>query len=326
MTPQPQKVPVTVLSGFLGSGKTTLLNRILASVDRSRVAVIENDLGETSVEHDLVFRTDLAQLETVEGRSCCSARVEFVRLMRLLAATASKFDRILIETTGVAHPGMVAHAILSDPELKECFLLDGIITVVDAKHIGQHLNEEGHANEQIAYADALVVNKTDLVTPEELTVLTAQLMAINSEARHYRTQEAQAPVEELLTLGGFDLRKVAQSVAGCGAHTAASSGCQDHAIASFSVTVEGGLDPERFQAWIDRFIQQHAENLFRCKGIIAIRNFPERLIFHGVHGVFRLSVGEPWADETPRSRAIFIGRGLDGGAILKGIESCQAAA
>lgn len=289
--------------------------------------MIENDLGETSIEHDLVFRADLQSIETVQGRTCCSAREEFVRLMRELAKNKTRYDRVLIETTGVAHPGMVAHALLSDPVLKETFALDGIVTVVDARHVKRHLNDEGHASEQIGYADALVINKTDLVTPEELAELVNELKEVNSEARQYTGCNAEVPVNEILNLGGFDLRKIELGISGCAslhAKTEGSGTPHQHEIESISISTEGTMDADLFQAWIENFIQFHAENLFRAKGIIAVAGFGSRLIFQGVHGIFQLKVGEPWNGETPTTRAIFIGRGLNQDEIARGLESCMA--
>lgn len=320
------RLPVTVLSGFLGSGKTTLMNHLLAAMDRKRVAVIENELGEISIDHHLVLRTDLGSMETVQGRTCCTAREEFLRLLHLLAYARKRYGRILVETTGVAHPGMVAHAILGDPSLKEHMRLDGVATVVDAKHILEHLGQDGHADEQVAYADLLVINKVDLVSELELRHVVDAMAGINAGCEHIFAQDAEVPVEKILDIGGFDLRRIEKGVGGCASNGNAKRSSTHHAheIQTFSVTVPGDLDGDKFREWLGEFVEHHAGDLFRSKGFIAIRDVPERMVFQGVHGMFRITLGQQWAEEQRLTQAVFIGRNLQRDEIVAGVESCRA--
>ncbi len=327
MKHSPDRLPVTIISGFLGSGKTTLLNHLLHSDDRGRVAVIENDLGEVAIDHDLVLRTEYGRIESVQGRTCCEAREQFVDLLRVIAAAREQFGRLIIETTGVAHPGMVAHAILADPDLKNRLRVDGIVTVVDSRHILEHLGGDGHAQEQVAYADVLVINKVDLVSEKELGHVTDALLSINADARRIFAQNGQVPQGDVLEIGGFDLQRIAEGIAGCSANGnggTAASRKHKHEIETMGITVPGNLDMERFQEWINGFIDEHSANLFRCKGIIALERVPERMVFQGVHGMFRITLGQPWENEERVSRAVFIGRGLNRDVITKGIESCRS--
>lgn len=320
------RLPVTVLSGFLGSGKTTLVNHLLDSMNRKRVAVIENELGEIPIDHHLVLRTDLGSMETVQGRTCCTAREELLRLLHLLAYARNRYDRILVETTGVAHPGMVAHAILGDPLLKEHLRLDGVVTVIDAKHILEHLGQDGHADEQVAYADLLVINKVDLVSEKELRHVVDALAAINAGCQHLFAQDAKVPADSILDIGGFDLKRIEQGVGGCSkiGNGKPSATTHGHEIQTVSLTISGGLDGDRFRGWLESFVEKHSADLFRSKGILAIRDVPERMVFQGVHGMFRLTLGQPWGNDERLTQAVFIGRNLRRDEILPGLESCRA--
>jgi len=320
------RLPVTVLSGFLGSGKTTLMNHLLESMNRKRVAVIENELGEIPIDHHLVLRTDLGSMDTVQGRTCCTAREEFLRLLHLLAHARNRYDRLLVETTGVAHPGMVAHAILGDPLLREHMRLDGVVTVVDAKHILEHLGQDGHADEQVAYADILVINKVDLVSEIDLRHVVDSMAAINADCARIFAQDAKVPAEKILDIGGFDLKRIEKGVGGCSKSGSAQPPSKDHGheIQTVSLTIPGDLDGDKFRAWLEEFVEKHAADLFRSKGIIAIRDVPERMVFQGVHGMFRITLGQGWGESERLTQAVFIGRNLRREDIAAGLESCRA--
>ncbi|MBW4696422.1 MAG: GTP-binding protein [Aphanocapsa lilacina HA4352-LM1] len=202
-----QRVPVTVLTGFLGSGKTTLLNRILTEEHGKRIAVIENEFGEIGIDQALVVNAEEEIFEMNNGCICCTVRGDLIRIIGNLMRRKDKFDHILVETTGLADPSPVAQTFFVDEEMREQLKLDGIVTLVDALHVWQHLEESKECQEQIAFADIVLLNKTDLVTPEQLAELERRVRAINAMARIYRTQNAAVEIDRVLDIGGFDLER-----------------------------------------------------------------------------------------------------------------------
>ncbi|MBM4205844.1 MAG: GTP-binding protein [Gammaproteobacteria bacterium] len=209
-----KKIPVTVLTGFLGSGKTTLLNRILTENHGKRIAVIENEFGEIGIDQALVINADEEVFEMNNGCICCTVRGDLIRILGNLMKRRDKFDHILVETTGMADPGPVAQTFFVDDDLRDLFSLDGIVTLVDAKHVQLHMNDSNECKEQIAFADVLILNKTDLVSEGELEILERRVKGMNSMAKVLRAQNANVPIPAVLDVGGFDLdRAVAQKPA-----------------------------------------------------------------------------------------------------------------
>ncbi len=320
---KPGPIPVTVLTGYLGAGKTTLLNRILTGEHGKRYAVIVNEFGELGIDNDLVVDTDEEVFEMNNGCICCTVRGDLIRIVAGLMRRKDKFDGIIIETTGLADPSPVAQTFFMDEGVKQNTTLDAIVTVVDAKHLLARLADSHEAEEQVAFADVIVLNKVDLVTPEELDAVEARIRTINSRARLHRTTKADLPVAEVLDRGAFDLARILELEPGF------LSGEDDHehddAVSSVSLTVERPLDRNRFQQWIGTVLAERGQDLLRTKGILHFKGDDDRFAFQAVHMIADGDHIGPWKDGDPRvSRLVLIGRNLNRPEFRRGFEACAA--
>jgi G3E family GTPase len=316
------QVPVTVLTGYLGAGKTTLLNRILSEQHGQKYAVVVNEFGELSIDNDLVVDADEEVFEMNNGCICCTVRGDLIRILGGLMKRRDKFDGILIETTGLANPAPVAQTFFVDENVRARTRLDAIVTVVDAKHLPQRLEDSHEAADQIAFADVIVLNKIDLVTPEELDAVEAQIRHVNKFARIHRSTKADVPITELLNQGAFDLQRVLD-------HTPDflidDSHEHNDEVASMSFEVENPIDPERFNAWIGALLAERGQDLLRTKGILAYAGDDRRFAFQAVHMMADGDFIGPWKDGEPRtSRIVFIGRNLNRPQLRRGFEACAA--
>lgn len=442
------KIPVTVLTGFLGSGKTTLLNRILHENHGQRIAVIENEFGEIGIDQDLVINADEEIFEMNNGCICCTVRGDLIRILGNLIEQKGKFDRVLLETTGMADPGPVAQTFFLDEKIRDNFYLDGIITLVDAKHIQHHWHESDEAAAQIAFADVILLNKIDLVTESEQQQIASQLQKTNKLAQIIPVQMANAPLETVLQVGGFDLDKaleanphflepeypfewagIYQLAAGqyqwkmqpgpdacmsmlihpieSASETAIQQAAEavfphfayrpesvevnqviphhnehyrlllsdaqdqifsiniessgyyafftehhpnefdavlvnqdgvdlsaihqveynpghehDQTVSSVAFEFPGCLSLQKFESWLGFFLQANGKDIFRIKGIVAIKDEPNRFVFQGVHMLFDAKEAKPWGDEKPFNRMVFIGRNLDRMLIEGAFRAC----
>jgi G3E family GTPase len=318
-----EKIPVTVLTGYLGAGKTTLLNRILTEEHGRRYAVIVNEFGEIGIDNDLVVGADEEVFEMNNGCICCTVRGDLIRILDGLMKRKGKFDAIIVETTGLADPAPVAQTFFMDQDVSDAARLDAVVTVADAKWLSDRLKDAPEAKNQIAFADVILLNKTDLVSSEQLDAVEAQIRAINPYARLHRTQNCAIPIPEVLDRKAFDLDRILDlepSFLEDGHHHH-----HDEDMQSVSARVEGEVNPDKFMPWISDLTQREGPNILRCKGIVAFPDEPRRFVFQGVHMILDGDLQGDWKPTDKReSRVVFIGRDLDPDAIRVGFEATRA--
>lgn len=318
-----EKIPVTVLTGYLGAGKTTLLNRILTEDHGKKFAVIVNEFGEAGIDGDLVVGADEEVFEMNNGCICCTVRGDLIRILDGLMKRKGKFDAIIVETTGLADPAPVAQTFFVDQDVGDATKLDAVITVTDAKWLTQRLKDAPEAKNQIAFADVIVLNKVDLVSAEELAAVEAQIRAINPYAKLHKATRCDVPIDALLDRNAFDLDRILDIEPDF-----LESGHHHHhsdEVRSMSFTIPGDVDPEKFMPWINDLSQAQGPNILRSKGILAFKDEPRRFVFQGVHMILDGDLQRDWKPgEERNSRLVFIGRNLDEAALRQEFLACAA--
>ncbi|KAK1288644.1 hypothetical protein QJS10_CPB19g00582 [Acorus calamus] len=361
--PPDDRIPATIITGFLGSGKTTLLNHILTAEHGKRIAVIENEFGEVDIDGSLVAAQTTGAEDIVmlnNGCLCCTVRGDLVRMIaELVDQKKGKFDHIVIETTGLANPAPIIQTFYAEDQIFNDVKLDGVVTLVDAKHADIHLDEvkpQGVVNEaveQIAYADRIIVNKTDLVQEPQIASLIQRIKSINGMAHLKQTEYGKVDLDYVLGIGGFDLERI-ESVVNSEdpeeshhdhdhdhdhhhhdhddhhdhkhehhAHDHSHDHIHDPGVSSVSIVCEGSLDLNKANMWLGTLLLERSDDIYRMKGLLSVDGMDERFVFQGVHDIFQGSPDRPWRPDEPRvNKIVFIGKNLDAQTLEKGFKAC----
>lgn len=323
----PKLIPVTILTGFLGSGKTTLLNYILKQPHGHRIAVIENEFGEAGIDNELLVQDRGEQIiEMNNGCICCTVRGDLVRILGELLvkkdAGTLKFDRVVIETTGLADPAPVAQTFFVDEDISQRYLLDAIVTLVDAVHAPAQLDEHHEAQEQVGFADRLLLTKTDLVEADTLQSLRQRLTRMNPRASLAVSRHGVAAIDDLLDIRGFNLNAILEIEPD---FLNEVSHEHDDDVTSFVFREDRPLDLERIEDFLSGMVQAYGTQMMRYKGVLNIHQEHRRVVFQGVHMLMGSEVGQVWKKaETRSSKIVFIGRNLPRELLEKGLAQCVA--
>lgn len=347
------QIPVTLLTGYLGAGKTTLLNRILTENHGQRYAVIVNEFGEVGIDNDLLVESDEEIFEMNNGCICCTVRGDLIRTVQNLMKRKSAFDAIIVETTGVADPAPVAQTFFMDDDVRAAAKLDAVVAVVDARHVLQRLEDTEEAEDQVAFADVILINKTDLVSADELAGVETRIRSINPYAVLHHSERCGVDIAKVLDRGAFDLDRIlsldphflehGHHAHECGPdcdhdhhhdhhhhHDHDGHGHHHHAhedthsVKSISLTARE-LDPELFFPWINQVTQVQGPNILRMKGILAFKEDPQRYVIQGVHMIVEGNHQRDWKEgEARESRLVFIGRDLNWDALKDSFQACAA--
>ena len=318
-------IPVTILTGFLGSGKTTLLNRILKEHHGHRIAVIENEFGEAGIDNELLVQDRNEQIvEMNNGCICCTVRGDLVRILGELHAKKKagqlEFDRVIIETTGLADPAPVAQTFFVDDDISQQYLLDAIVTMVDAKHAQQQLDELHEAQEQVGFADRILITKTDVVQPDEVVQLRQRLVRMNPRARIGEARHGVAAIEDLLDIRGFNLHAILEIEPDFLTDVDHE---HDDDVSSFVFREDKPLDLDRVEDFLGGIVQVYGTRLMRYKGVLNIKGMKQRVVLQGVHMLMGSEEGSPWKPgEKRESKMVFIGRDMPRDVLLDGLAHC----
>jgi G3E family GTPase len=353
-------IPTTILTGFLGAGKTTLLNRILQQPHGHKIAIIENEFGQENIDNEILVQDSTEQIiEMNNGCICCTVRGDLIVALSSLArrrdAGELQFDHVVIETTGMANPGPVAQTFFVDDEVAMHYMLDAIVTVVDAKHAMQQLDQQEEAQRQVGFADKLLLSKTDLVSASEVAELSARLTRINPRAAIIRLDPAATPIDEILDIRGFNLNAKLEidpdflaTEESHDDHEHSGSDCehpshqQEHAlaeqqhntdnhhhahhaddIAAFVFRSERPFDTAKLDEFLGGIVQVYGPRMLRYKGVLLMDGADRKVVFQGVHQIMGSDVGGKWADDEIRSsKMVFIGKKLPKDIFIRGLEQC----